>query len=66
LTEKEFSKLVLQSNQLDAILLKLMRCAKFDTSKPSPASLSTPHIDNSNFTKPPLIADAPHIGHSLN
>lgn len=30
LTEQEFSKLSQQSNQLDAILLKLMRCAKFD------------------------------------
>jgi hypothetical protein len=66
LTEKEFSKLLQQSNQLDAILLKLMRCAKFDASKPSPTSLNAPNLDSNGFTKPPLVADAPHIGRSLN
>ncbi|MDI1360850.1 dynamin family protein [Methylotenera sp.] len=66
LTEKEFSKLLQQSNQLDAILLKLMRCAKFDASKPSPASLNSPNLETNGFTKPPLLADAPHIGRSLN
>ncbi len=66
LTEKEFFKLLQQSNQLDAILLKLMRCAKFDTSKQIPANLNAPNLENNGFTKPPLLADAPHIGRSLN
>lgn len=35
LTQKDFSKLTKQSNDLDAILLKLMRCAKFDVDKAS-------------------------------
>src|SRR5450830_80719 len=35
LTQKDFSKLTQQSNDLDAILLKLMRCAKFDVDKTS-------------------------------
>ena len=34
-TENEFAKLMQQSNQLDAILLKLMRCAKFNLAPPS-------------------------------
>jgi hypothetical protein len=34
-TENEFAKLMQQSNQLDAILLKLMRCAKFNIAPPS-------------------------------
>lgn len=35
LTQKDFSKLTQQSSDLDAILLKLMRCAKFDVDKAS-------------------------------
>jgi len=35
LTQKDFSKLTQQSNDLDAILLKLMRSAKFDVDKAS-------------------------------
>ena len=34
-TENEFAKLMQQSNQLDAILLKLMRCGKFNLAPPS-------------------------------
>ena len=34
-TENEFAKLMQQSNQIDAILLKLMRCAKFNIAPPS-------------------------------
>ncbi len=34
LAEKEFAKYQEQSNQLDATLLKLMRCIKFNTEKP--------------------------------
>ncbi len=59
-TEKEFSKLLLQSNELDAILLKLMRCAKFDANKTSPASFNAPKMDD-NFTKNVILPDAPHI-----
>lgn len=61
--EKEFSKLLQQSNQLDATLLKLMRCAKFDTAKSSPASLS---LQSNSFTKPPFLAVESHIGTSIN
>jgi hypothetical protein len=61
--EKEFSKLLQQSNQLDATLLKLMRCAKFDTAKSSPASLS---FQSNSFTKPPLLAVESHIGSNIN
>jgi hypothetical protein len=35
LTQKDFSKLTQQSNELDAILLKLMRCAKFNVNQTS-------------------------------
>ncbi len=65
MTEKEFSKLREESNQLDAILLKLMRCAKFDSNKPSPVSLNAPNLESNGFTKPSLLADAPHIGRNL-
>jgi len=60
-TEKELSKLLLQSNELDAILLKLMRCAKFDANKPSPTGLNLPKLDGENFAKTVLLPDAPHI-----
>lgn len=59
--EKEFSKLVQQSNQLDAILLRLMRCAKFDANKPAPAGLSAQKVDDDDFAKPSITPDAPHI-----
>jgi uncharacterized protein YdcH (DUF465 family) len=55
LTEKEFSKFREQSNQLDATLIKLMRCAKFDSTKPSPASLNAPNLENNDFTKPSFL-----------
>jgi len=60
-TEKELTKLLLQSNELDAILLKLMRCAKFDANKPSPTSLNAPKLDGDSFAKTVLLPDAPHI-----
>lgn len=60
-TEKELSKLLLQSNELDAILLKLMRCAKFDANKASPAGLNAPKMGGDDFTKTVILPNAPHI-----
>jgi hypothetical protein len=60
-TEKELLKLLLQSNELDAILLKLMRCAKFDANKTNPAGLNAPKIGGDDFTKPVILPNAPHI-----
>jgi hypothetical protein len=61
-SEIDFSKLLQQSNQLDAILLKLMRCAKFDANKPSSGTLNSPKIDATDFSQPALLHDAPYIG----
>ena len=60
-TDKELEKLIQKSNQLDAILLKLMRCAKFDTSK-TPSNLNASNIDRGEFAKATIVSDAPHIG----
>jgi hypothetical protein len=57
-TEKELSKLLLQSNELDAILLKLMRCAKFDTNKPSRSSLNAPNIVGDDIRKTAIFPNA--------
>jgi len=59
LAEKEFSKLLQQSNQLDTILLKLMRCAKFNTEKPIATSLNAPDIITNQST---VLPNAPFIG----
>ena len=60
-TEKELSKLLIQSNELDAILLKLMRCAKFDTNKPSHTNTNTPDVVGDDLTKTAIFPDAPQI-----
>lgn len=65
LTEKEFSKLLQQSNQLDTILLKLMRSAKFNADKPSGTALNSPEINSNAFTKPVMLANAPFINSAL-
>lgn len=61
-SEIDFSKLLQQSNQLDAILLKLMRCAKFDANKPNSGTLNSPKIDATNFSQTAPLHDAPYIG----
>lgn len=61
-SEIDFSKLLQQSNQLDAILLKLMRCAKFDANKPNSGTLNSPKIDATDFSQTALLHDAPYIG----
>jgi len=66
LTEKEFSKLLQHSNQLDAILLKLMRCAKFDTSKPSPADFDAPNLELNSLTKLLSPIASSYSGPSIN
>jgi uncharacterized protein YdcH (DUF465 family) len=65
-TEKELASLLQQSNQLDSILLKLMRSAKFDANKPSSNGLSLAAIHSNNLTKNAIVHDAPHIGANLN
>lgn len=64
LAEKEFSKYHEQSSQLDAILLKLMRCIKFNQEKPPPPALNSAaalnrFIVNNIITTP---KNAPFIG----
>ena len=61
-TEKDYSKLLQQSNQLDAILLRLMRCAKFDANKPSATSLKAAKTATADSSKPTALHDAPFIG----
>lgn len=61
-TEKDYSKLLQQSNQLDAILLRLMRCAKFDANKPSATSLNAAKTATADSNKPTALHDAPFIG----
>ncbi|MEQ1766870.1 MAG: dynamin family protein, partial [Methylotenera sp.] len=61
-TEKDYSKLLQQSNQLDAILLRLMRCAKFDANKPSATSLNAAKTATADSSKPTALHDAPFIG----
>lgn len=58
LAEKEFSKLLQQSNHLDAILLKLMRCAKFNADKPIAESLNAPNISVDQVTAPFIGVDS--------
>lgn len=65
LTEKESSKLLQQSNQLDTILLKLMRSAKFNADKPSVTALNSPEINSHDFTKPVMLPNAPFINSAL-
>ena len=60
LAEKEYAKLLQQSNQLDGILLKLMRCAKFNADKPNTTDLNASNSEvNSN--KPIILPNAPFI-----
>jgi hypothetical protein len=59
--EKDFSKLLTQSNELDAILLRLMRSAKFDANK-SVSPLNKTLIDGNTINSAPtLVEEAPHI-----
>jgi hypothetical protein len=68
LSEKEFTKYLKQSNQLDAILLKLMNSAKFNTEKSAAFTsnlefnLTQPSTNHSRKTAP--LLDAPFIGES--
>lgn len=61
-TEKDYSKLLQQSNQLDTILLKLMRCAKFDANKPATNALNNIKSAVVDSSKPASLHDAPFIG----
>ena len=58
--DKDLAKLLVQSNQLDAILLKLMRSAKFDASK-SNVGLGEAKLEMNDFAKATIIPDAPQI-----
>jgi uncharacterized protein YdcH (DUF465 family) len=59
--EKDFSKLLTQSNELDAILLRLMRSAKFDANK-SVSPLNKTLIDGNTINSAPTLGEeAPHI-----
>jgi len=64
--EKELVKYQEQANQLDAILLKLMRCTKFSTEKPQVSAFVATAGRNSladmSSTKMPPIHNAPLIG----
>lgn len=60
LAEKEYAKLLQQSNQLDGILLKLMRCAKFNADKPNTTDLNASNRGVNN--KPVILPNAPFIG----
>ncbi|MBA3695519.1 MAG: dynamin family protein [Methylotenera sp.] len=65
LAEKEFAKYLKESNQLDAILLKLMREAKSVLEQPasSEALESTiPKLDTDDLSKTVLLYNAPFIG----
>lgn len=65
-SEKELAKYQQQSDQLDAILLKLMRSAKFNSEKPKADEASTKSnqgkLDASNFSKTVILPNAPFIG----
>ncbi|MDI1310280.1 MAG: dynamin family protein [Methylotenera sp.] len=65
-TEKEFVTLQQQSSQLEAILLKLMRCATLDITKPSPDALDSASLEINNFIKPPVLSDTPQVAISFN
>ncbi|MDP1595665.1 MAG: dynamin family protein [Methylotenera sp.] len=66
LAQKELAKYQEQSNQLDTILLKLMRCVKFSPEKQKMAtqgSLTTPsQVENDNIKKDVILNNAPFIG----
>jgi hypothetical protein len=66
LAQKELSKYQEQSNQLDAILLKLMRCVKFSPEKKKSVtqdSSITPYsLTNNNIKKEVTLNNAPFIG----
>lgn len=65
LAEKEFAKYQEQANQLDAILLKLMHCTKFNAEKTPQANLRSSTINNKplpELAKQAVIRnDAPFI-----
>lgn len=64
--EKELLKYQEQANQLDATLLKLMRCVKFNTAKPplSTSGLSSEkgHLADFANAQPAQALQAPFIG----
>ncbi|MDO9051806.1 MAG: dynamin family protein [Methylotenera sp.] len=66
IAQKELAKYQEQSNQLDTILLKLMRCVKFSPEKQKMAiqdSLATPsQVENDNIKKDVILNNAPFIG----
>lgn len=66
LSEKEFARLQLQSNQLDATLLKLMRSAKFSVDKPVASEAgempNTKKFESDFVSKTVMLQNAPFIG----
>ncbi|MDD2934426.1 MAG: dynamin family protein [Methylotenera sp.] len=66
LAQKELSKYQEQSNQLDAILLKLMRCVKFSPEKKKlitqDALITHNSVTNDNPKKEVTLNNAPFIG----
>ncbi|MBC7697531.1 MAG: dynamin family protein [Bacteroidia bacterium] len=66
LSEKEYTKMQHQSNQLDAILLKLMRSAKFSAEKTKDDATNIQansfKVETSNFSKTVILPNAPFIG----
>lgn len=66
LSEKEYTKMQHQSNQLDAILLKLMRSAKFSAEKTKDDATNIQannyKVERSNFSKTVTLPNAPFIG----
>lgn len=66
LAQKELSKYQEQSNQLDAILLKLMRCVKFSPEKKKlvtqDSSITPNSLTNNNIKKEVPLNNAPFIG----
>ena len=62
LSEKELAKSQLQSNQLDATLLKLMRSAKFSIEEPNAATAKVADADKGRFNKTVILPNAPFIG----
>lgn len=66
LSEKEFTRLQQQSNQLDATLLKLMRSARFGADKPAVPEQSetsnTRKFESDFVSKTVMLSNAPFIG----
>lgn len=62
LSEKELVKSQLQSNQLDATLLKLMRSAKFSTEELKSGAVKAIEVDSGRFNKVVILPNAPFIG----